>query len=227
MVWLIACDPVYLEKYGERLMTSLMAVKASTDTASVLKIHVHVVSDVDSPAPIETLSRMRAVTPFEVTRRTHALKGHSGAQHAALFACERFLVLPELMQRYQCPILVTDVDVSCIQHPIDLLRYLNGTDLLMTRFGVAREAWDLHPATFVLFNLTDAAQQFAARLCAIIEHLLRTHPNPWFADQVALYRVLELERPPLSLGLVLGVITDEPDSNAFFTTFHGSWHNKQ
>lgn len=225
LVWLIACDPVYLEKYGEQLLTSLMAAKVPTDAIGIFKIHVHVVSDIASPAPMETLRRMHDVAPFEVTRRTYALKGFTSAQRAALFACERFLVLPELLQRYQCPMLVTDVDVSCTRHPMGLLHYLDGTDVVMTRFRVVREAWDLHSATFAMFNVSNAAQQFVARLRVIINHLLSNHPNPWFADQVALYRVLELERPPLSLGLLNGVISDEPDTNAFFTTLHGSWHN--
>lgn len=96
-------------------------------------------------------------------------------------------------------------------------------DVGRTRFGVIRDAWDRYPATALWFKPTEAAIQFGQRLSATILSLLSQHPEPWFVDQVALFRLIEG-------GLTLAKITEQPlvltdtDSpEAFFRILHGSW----
>lgn len=224
LLWLVACDPAYLSRYGLALVESLKSAGTQKHPTDVtVSLHVHVVSDAQSPSPIELLRAMNRVYPIQVTRRTYDMAGWNDSQKRALYACERFILLPDLLGQHACPILVTDVDMCCQRCPSELLGDLANNDVLMTRFGIVREAWDQFAATLMLVNATPAAHAFAARLRTLIVSLLQQHPNPWFADQVALYRLIQVEAASAQIHAVDGLISDDAHAECLFTTLHASW----
>ena len=92
-----------------------------------------------------------------------------------------------------------------------------------TRFGVIRDAWDRYPATALWFKPTEAAKAFCQRLSVTILSLLSQHPEPWFVDQVALFRLIEGGLTPAKTTEQPLVLTDTESPEALFRILHGSW----
>lgn len=218
-IWLVAADPVYLQRYGLRLVQGLTKQTGE----SRVKLHAHVVTEPDNPAPTDVLQAMATHVPLHITQRQLDLAGASANQRKALFASERFLFLAEMLAKYQTPMLVTDIDVECLQNPRPLFDQMGDGDIGHTRFATVREAWDRYPATVLLFRPTPAAIAFCQRLSGMIITLLNSHPNPWFVDQVALFRLIEGGLTPARLSYLEYLLTDTASPQAYFRILHGSW----
>lgn len=222
LVWLVAADPVYLQRYGLRLAEGI-AQRAGNDHAGKVKLHVHGVTEPGKPLPVDVLGAMAGLLPLHVTQRELNLVGASPNQRKALFASERFLFLAEMLAKYQRPMLVTDIDVDPLKSPLDLIEQMGDADIAHTRFGTVREAWDRYPATALLFRPTAAAVAFCKRLSGMIITLLNSHPNPWFVDQIALFRLIEGGLTPAKLACLELLLTDTDSPRAYFRILHGSW----
>lgn len=218
-VWLVAADPVYLQRYGLRLAQGIARQRGET----IVKLHVHVVTEPDKPAPTDVLEAMARLIPLHVTQRQLDLSGASANQRKALFASERFLFLAEMLAKYQRPLLVSDIDVECLQNPHVLFSRMGGADIAHTRFSTVRDAWDRYPATVLLFQPTPAAISFCQRLSGMIITLLNNHRNPWFVDQVALFRLIEGGLTLAKLTYLEYLLTDTDSPKAYFRILHGSW----
>ena len=218
-IWLVAADPVYLQRYGVRLAQGVVRQRGETR----VKLHVHVVTEPDKPAPTDVLEVMATLIPMHVTQRQLDLKTASTSQRKALFASERFLFLAEMLAKYQRPMLVTDIDVECLQNPFPLFWQMGDADIAHTRFAIVRDAWDRYPATALLFRPTEAAITFCKRLSGMIITLLNSHTNPWFVDQVALFRLIEGGLTPGKLTYLEYLLTDTASPQAYFRILHGSW----
>ena len=218
-IWLVAADPVYLHRYGLRLVQGIAKQLGETR----VKLHVHVVTEPDKPAPTDVLEAMARLIPLHVTQRQLDLSGASANQRKALFASERFLFLAEMLAKYQRPLLVSDIDVECLQNPHVLFSRMGGADIAHTRFSTVRDAWDRYPATVLLFQPTPAAISFCQRLSGMIITLLNSHPNPWFVDQVALFRLIEGGLTPAKLAYLEYILTSTDSPLAYFRILHGSW----
>jgi hypothetical protein len=53
--------------------------------------------------------------------------------------------------------------------------------------------------------------------------LLNNHPNPWFVDQVALFRLIEGGLTPAKFVYLKQILTDTDSPNAYLRILHGSW----
>jgi len=223
-VWLVAADPVYAEKYGVKFARTVAA-----QTNGRAQVHFHVVRDIDTPPPAAVIEAVKALVPMVGTERTVKLAGVSPNQRSALFASERFLFLAELLAKYNKPLLVTDIDVECMKNPSELFQRLGNGDIGLTRFRVVRDAWDKYPATAIIIRPTSAAIEFCQKLSGMIISLLDNHPQPWFVDQVALYRLIEEGLTSAKVVLLEHILTDtEPPSPAgFFRILHGSWQSAE
>ena len=218
-VWLVAADPVYAEKYAVKFARTVAA-----QTHGSAHVHFHVVRDADTPPPAAVIEAVKALVPMVSTERTVPLSGATPNQRSALFASERFLFLAELLAKYNKPLLVTDIDVECLKNPAELFQRLGDGDIGLTRFRVVRDAWDKYPATAIVIRPTSAAIEFFQKLSGMIITLLNNHPQPWFVDQVALYRLIEEGLTPAKVVLLEHILTDtEPSAPAFFRILHGSW----
>ena len=145
-------------------------------------------------------------------------------QRSALFASERFLFLAELLAKYNKPLLVTDIDVECIKNPMELFDRLGDGDIGLTKFGIVRDAWDRYPATAIVVRPTPAAIAFFQRLSGMVIALLNAHTQPWFVDQIAIFRLIEEGLTPAKCVHLELLLTDTtPSATGFFRILHGSW----
>ncbi len=234
IVWLVAADPVYLRRYGLPLAQSIAAqikpegqAGASTPPPPPMHLHVHVVVEADKTAPTETLDAMAAWVPIHSTQRVLDLRSASANQRSALFASERFLFLAEMLTKYAKPMLVTDIDVECLKDPRELFNDMGDADIGYTRFHTVRDAWDRYPATVLLFKPTEAAIIFCKRLSGMIITLLNSHPEPWFVDQIALFRLIEGGLTPAKFAYLENILTDTDSPKAYFRILHASWEPKE
>lgn len=233
-VWLVAADPVYVERYAQGWARSVADTLGEVASRKLLRqplLHVHVLHPTGSAQTnagtdgnlAACLSTIATLLPIKATQRRLDLCQATSNQRKAVFASERFLFLAEMLSKYQRPILVTDIDVECIRDPSSLFDKMGGADIGHTRFTVVRDAWDKYPATALLFMPTEAAIGFCRHLAAMITVLIQQHPQPWFVDQVALYRMIEEGRSDAKLVLLESVLTDSDSPLAYFRTLHGSW----
>ena len=219
-VWLVAADPVYADKYGVKFAQTVAA-----HTHGKAHVHFHVVRDTDTPPPTTIIEAVKALVPMVSTDRTVHLAGASPNQRSALFSSERFLFLAELLAKYNKPLLVTDIDVECLKNPGELFQRLGDGDIGLTKFRVVRDAWDKYPATAIVIRPTPAAIEFFQKLSGMIITLLNSHQQPWFVDQIALYRLIEEGLTPAKVVLLENILTDAdtPFTTGFFRILHGSW----
>lgn len=226
LVWLVAADPVYIQRYGLRLAQGIATLLNAAPDSPRIHLHVHGIVEAGTPLPMEVLQAMAGISPrlsLHFTQREVNLQGATPNQRKAFFASERFLFLHELLQKYKRPMLVTDIDVDPMQHPAQLVRAVGDGDIGHTRFGTVRDAWDRYPATALVFQPTEAAITFCQRLSATILSLLGQHPEPWFVDQVALFRLIEGGSTPAKLTYLPLILTDGDSPLAYFRILHGSW----
>lgn len=226
MVWLVAADPVYIKRYGLRLVQGIAKLLSDPDNPRI-KLHVHGISEKGAALPMDVLRSMGDLVPMQITKRTISLEGLTPNQRKAIFASERFLCLSELLTKYNRPLLVTDIDIESLQHPIKLFEQMKDCDIGYTRFGTVRDAWDLYPATALAFRNTPASIDFCKHLSGMIWTLLGLHPDPWFVDQVALFRLIEGGLTTAKLAYLEYLLTDTDSPKAFFRILHGSWQDDQ
>ncbi len=222
-VWMVAADPVYTERYGERLANSIATARQAIREQSQLSLHVHVVNQPDKPTPVDVINKMNELLPINSTQRTLNLDAATDNQRSAVFASERFIFLAEILAKYNKPMLVSDIDVECLQDPYPLFSKMGDADIGYTRFHTVRDAWDKYPATVLLFKPTHAAIDFCKQLSGMIITLLNNHPHPWFVDQVALLRLIEGGLTPAKFVYLKHILTDTDSPNAYFRILHGSW----
>ena len=222
-VWLVAADPVYTERYGERLANSIVTARQRLREHSQIYLHLHVVNQPDKPTPVDVINRMNAMLPIISTQRTLNLDAATDNQRSAVFASERFIFLAEILAKYNKPLLVSDIDVECLHDPYPLFSKMGDADIGYTRFHTVRDAWDKYPATVLLFKPTTAAIDFCKQLSAMIITLLNNHPNPWFVDQVALFRLIEGGLTPGKFVYLKDILSDTDSPDAYFRILHGSW----
>ena len=177
----------------------------------------------DKSTPVDVINRMNALLPINSTQRTLNLDAATDNQRSAVFASERFVFLAEILAKYNKPMLVSDIDVECLQDPYPLFRKMGDADIGYTRFHTVRDAWDKYPATVLLFKPTQAAIDFCKHLSGMIITLLNNHPHPWFVDQVALFRLIEEGLTPAKFVYLKHILTDTDSPNAYFRILHGSW----
>lgn len=223
-VWMVAADPLYVQRYGARLAQSIAARQPAGE--SRVHLHLHVVNEPEQAAPAAALQAVAALLPAHVTQRSLDLSGASADQRSAVFASERFLFLAEMLAKYDKPMLVSDIDVECLQDPMPLFERMGDADIGYTRFQTVRDAWDRYPATVLLVKPGAAGITFFKRLAGIIITLLNTHPQPWFVDQIALFRLIEGGLTPAKFAYLEHILTDSDSPKAFFRILHASWETE-
>ncbi len=211
----MAADPVYIEKYAVRFLRSIRE-KVGSETL----IHFHVIGDLGAPLQSEIRNQLQAEGRDSIllTERYISLKEMNLNQRKALFSSERFLFLAELLIKYRTTILVSDIDVLCLQDPRGLLDSLGGYDLGYTNFVNTIEAWERYSATVLFFNPTIAAIEFLRKMSDILLSTFSVHPQPWFMDQIALFRLMEEFPSNVRSKLLEKILTDSdvPSDNNFF-----------
>lgn len=220
MVWLVAADPAYIEKYALRWASSVQK-----HAGQGLHLHLHVIAERNNELSKTTRHQLQAIAGLTMTERMVDLSGASANQRKALYSSERYLFLAEMLRKYAVPMVVSDIDVECVKDPRELLTRMGESDLGYTHFRNTIEAWERYAATALIIKPTQASMNFFRKMADLLVTAINTHPQPWFIDQIALFRLIEEFPTGLRTAYLEHILTESnpPSKTGYFKILHASW----
>lgn len=220
IVCFAAADPVYMERYAPLYVQSMQRL------APQAHLHLHIIRDVQASLPQGVVAALAPhAARLTLTQRSTSMEGRDRQWQKAFFASERFLLLAEMLKKYQRPIFVTDIDIELLRDPATLLPLLSGQDFLHTGFNDSNEAWERYAGAAFLVAPTATSILFFEKMAQMLMALLNGHAQPWFADQIALFRLIEGGDIPCRIQYVHNLFSDAatPPADAYFRTLHADW----
>lgn len=181
-VYAVAADASYLHRFARPLAASL----ARWSGGGVL-LHLHVVNpDREVPALLAELAS--GPVPLSVSEEAVDLSSWEEDAHRSYYSCARYLLLPELLARYEAPILVADIDQMLLGDPAPLLARAAEGDVGLLLFENQRQnLLSRISATLLLAAPTSGARRFALTLAAVLaEAIAQPDRMVWHLDQAAL-----------------------------------------
>ena len=221
----IAADSKYLEKYGVLYVQSMQ--KEHQDR---VHFHLHVIHDIDTALPYATFELLKeSAKSISFSHRATSIPFENTNLMKSIYASERFLVLPYLLEKIQMPIVMTDIDIECL---CDLRHFIHSnTQMDFSVIAPSKdspEAWEHFNANCLLINPTTESINAFKRIASNIIFQLNHNPLPWFVDQIALFREIQLmgkcriEQLPINL-YDPNYKDAEKLKSSHFRIFHGSW----
>jgi hypothetical protein len=188
-VVVVACDAVYLKRYGPAFVRSFAA-----NAAGSARLHLHVVDPDDEFAA--SLDAMVHELPLPGMRVTIEYSPDDVAEHLnprrTYYSCARFLQLPWFMAAYGLPVLMLDID-AVVEHALDdLAALVQECDAALILRDPIDSPWLDVVANHVVMGTSPAALRFAERLRAFIMRRCKLSTLQWHLDQIALYCVLTM-----------------------------------
>lgn len=179
------CDAVYARKFLPTMVRSI-----AEDSGLDCAIALHLVNpDAEAEATVAALAAAHGADRFIVLRETIDLTP-LGDNAKTYYACSRFLVLPDLLVRWQRPVLMLDVDLLAIRDLNPLLATSARSDLGMMSHALKRlDIWSLLYADVLHIRPTTGALRFLDLTRRYIRHFLDRGMPVWFLDQAALAAV--------------------------------------
>lgn len=167
-----AANGIFFDHFFPAFAKSLRHV----DKTAVL--HAHVINP--TLGSQEIMEEMRHDKNIRFSRET-------ADRERSYFACNRFLTLPTLLERYGRPIIVSDIDTLFTASPAPLLKAAN-QDVCFGYFKKPGPAPSLlYHAQLLVFRPTIVCQVFLDTLTRFIRAKLAEH-DVWLIDQTALLR---------------------------------------
>lgn len=188
-VVLVGCDSKFFDLYFPQFLFSLLS--AGGDPGAI-GVHCHVAG----PTPAQLAFLERAAMMFPVSFSTSG----DGPSERAYYTCLRFMALPEVLSRYGCGVLVTDIDAAIEPALFAALPTIIDADFGFRMYSfdpktnrqIAGEPWSIgaHP-TYVSATAT------GARLARFLRDYICTAYDPaaltnWTIDQCAIGRGYDL-----------------------------------
>lgn len=179
------CDAVYARKFLPTMVRSI-----AEDSGLDCAIALHLVNpDAEAEATVAALAAAHDPDRFIILRETIDLTP-LGDNAKTYYACSRFLVLPDLLVRWQRPVLMLDVDLLAIRDLNPLLATSARSDLGMMSHALKRlDIWSLLYADVLHIRPTTGALRFLDLTRRYIRHFLDRGMPVWFLDQAALAAV--------------------------------------
>ncbi|QCG92249.1 lipopolysaccharide assembly protein LapB [Azospirillum sp. TSH100] len=179
------CDAVYARKFLPTMVRSI-----AEDSGLDCAIALHLVNpDAEAEAMVAALAAAHGADRFIILRETIDLSP-LGDNAKTYYACSRFLVLPDLLIRWQRPVLMLDVDLLAIRDLNPLLATSARSDLGMMSHALKRlDIWSLLYADVLHIRPTTGALRFLDLTRRYIRHFLDRGLPVWFLDQAALAAV--------------------------------------
>jgi capsular polysaccharide transport system ATP-binding protein len=186
LVHLFACDAGYFRRFAPALVESSARKRGE---ARVL-IHAHIVDP--DPEAMELAARLGAEFGLVVTTEQSPETITEFVVRRAYFTCARFLVAPELLRRYDCPILVTEADCLMNWDWSDLKVHVAGADAGYMHSGLWNWVpWTKIAAGICLFTPSRVGLGHADYIARYIDHAFQREGGGavdlWTVDQVALW----------------------------------------
>jgi hypothetical protein len=181
-VMLAGCDRVYLRRYGPAYLRSF--ARFGEDVT----LHVHLID-----ALPDDIAWLRDASPETWDRTAVTTETYAGPESRSYYALARFLRLGELLERYDAPVLVTDLD-AVFERPIGAdVSDAAAADAALTfkRTGYRAHPWNTVQARALIVQPAERARTFARALRRVGAALFaeRAGRGTWFIDQNVLYSV--------------------------------------
>ncbi|MBK1838362.1 tetratricopeptide repeat protein [Azospirillum sp. YIM B02556] len=180
-----SCDAVYACKFLPTMVRSIVE-----DSGLDCAIALHLINpDAEAEATVAALIAAHGSDRFIILREAIDLSP-LGNNAKTYYACSRFLVLPDLLIRWQRPVLMLDVDLLAIRDLNPLLATSAHSDLGMMSHALKRlDIWSLLYADVLHIRPTTGALRFLDLTRRYIRHFLDRAMPVWFLDQAALAAV--------------------------------------
>jgi len=226
LIYLVSGDYSYCKKFAPSLVKHLAKV-----TDSKVHLHIHGVSigkkDLGSKQiSWKKLNKELASLSSSVTfsRRHIAIENFNESQMKSIYSFERFTVLPHILDTYERPVLVADIDQLPLRDPSGLLTEKFDVALLRFPKGVLN-ILSVISATLSIFRPTENGINAATQLQ---DYFTSAMTNPaklnWHVDQAGLavldYRNKDAEILHLNPKLV---VTDPTKYDPAESVDEGAW----
>ena len=177
----IACNDKYFFEHALALVYSIHATNAGQ-----MYVHLHLYQP--DQAMRQRVSDLCSQFPeLKITATIdHKTRDASSPYDTVYFACERFVVIAQLLDIFNAPVISLDAD-SLLRHNWAQWREQNGLHAPMLVQSTANvPIWAKIIAPFLYLEPNDAVRAFIQLAAVFIEHNLRQGNYVWFLDQIAL-----------------------------------------
>ncbi len=202
-VALASCDGRYFTKYAGSFLNSFAANAADT------LLHLHVFDPgPDFPAELDALIERTGVTHFRISAERAPVDHGDTKALRTYYSCGRFLILPQLLEQYQRPIVSLDIDATLTGSLEPLVGSAFDVALLLRKPLDA--PWLDVLAGVAVATPSPSSREFWSAVRGYLLHFMGRGAMHWHLDQVALYCVLKMAarfgRPPTVQWLNLGAL---------------------
>jgi hypothetical protein len=182
-VYLVGCDSRYFQLFGEALATSI-----ASRSGLPMVLHFHLINP--DAAAEELLARLRSqlAVPIACSRESVVLADLNERQRRTYLSCARFLVLPDILDRYGRLLIVADADQLVIRNLSPLIQALAGHDvgLRLDEMQVAN-ILALVSASILAINPTSGGSRFVRTVREVLAERMDDPAGlSWHLDQAAL-----------------------------------------
>lgn len=185
MVHVFACDANYFRLFAAALVTSSARKKGEMR----LLIHAHIIDP--DPESLDLAEKLKAEFGLVFTTETSPATLNDLVRRA-YFTCARFLVAPELLRQYNCPVLITEADCLINWTWSDIAGHIADADIGHLYSSMWNWVpWTKIPAGIVLFAPSIGGIEHADYIARFIRHAFECegagNADLWTVDQVALW----------------------------------------
>ncbi|WP_353858473.1 tetratricopeptide repeat protein [Azospirillum formosense] len=183
-VLLVSVDSGYWRRFGGWFLSHALKDPAGD------RVHVHIVNP--GAEDRADLDRRCAAQPGRLSWSLERidLSVHAPGAETTYYACARFFVARDLLERTGTPVFITDIDARCTAPLSPDLREGAGWDLAIMRDRRARGPFDDIIVSFLGVAPTAAGREFLGLVRAYIGWFFDRGRAAWTLDQAAPYAVL-------------------------------------
>jgi hypothetical protein len=172
-----SCNGDYFERFGPEFL-------ASAAPLSGLRCHIHVVNPTSSTQPLFAQATAHAAATFSLAIDT-------GPTDASFYACKRFLLAGDVMDRFAADIIVTDIDTVVKPALLDLPQIAGDVDGAMFERGGKTAPMEICHCSLTLFRHTATARRLLQLLPIYLAPKLEEN-GVWMLDQCSLFTLTRL-----------------------------------
>ncbi len=223
---LISVDAGYLERYVPAMADSFL--RHHGDEAG---LHVHVVNPTGSSRELAQRLFQASAGRVAISTETVGVGVDQLAtcerirERRVYYASSRFLIAPQLLHRYDCPLVILDADLIVKQDLAPLVAAAGAWDVSLTRYPVNRQLlWQQYFASFQVLRPTAGGLAFATLLAKYLRDFLDRDRWIWPLDQAAQYSLGEYLRSAAGPNTphILHQTPENVTAGTYFENFTGS-----
>lgn len=179
-VFLCCCDQRYFRRFAAELSRSVAVHRPN----AVLHFHVSAPQEADIAWARELAAQHRSLFLNLTVERTPLFA------HPVYYACNRFLVLPVLLERYGRAVVTLDADSVLLDDLHEIIDAARGSDFACFNTG-RNEPSSVFQATIMYFAASPGTRRFLDILGRLVLAKLAMPPVlSWMLDQGALYSAI-------------------------------------